>query len=1343
MHRRRGPTGNATQRRGVTLLLVIALLTLFASVALGFVFYAESAAEAARLAREAVEPPGPDADPELLLAYFLNQLVYDTRDDVPGIYSALRGHGLLRSQWGADYAFNADGTLALGNPTVAFGGTGRMHQTYPAAAPPALRGQDDYKLVNYTYFPADGFLRDPERLGYRASPAAPRGPFAATASPPYTYSDVNSMFLAAVRADGTVLAPSFHRPGLFGPLDPSNPNWTSPEGKYLLLRPRPAEHPPVGDRPGFPFPEDATGDVKNLLGPGGNDSLWLDLGFPVLTARDGRKFKPLFAPLILDLDGKVNLNVHGNVRGAQLAHASNQGWGPWEVNLGRVLVAGGSEWQNLFVGASWPGTAALGRYGPDRLPSPGPPNRAPFGPTPPFYARVDFDSCRADGTPTGRLTLPTGTNCFPTFGPGYDNAAAVELLNHPAIYNVLGPPGRDAAGYDRRFAWSELEALLRHLDTGAPAATSDPFVLCPRSFADARARRMVTTVSADLNRPGLVPWTSALNPDGMTFRGEQYPRLPEKLQGGGPRTFPISASGQAPFDDFAWPGRAGDAPLTRVDLNRPLPAYPPTDPGTGRVTDRAGFQTAQAARQALARDIFLRLVKAVGAYDPTAFNANAAWAYTLPPTPGELNTLRWLAQLAVNVVDYIDSDDVITPFPWGRLGGSPAFAAQYGDQWVFGNELPRVLLNEAYAEYVNIPAEVGKGKRATRYVVHVWVELFNPLRTDAVLRDGGDARLDQVYQIVLSRPNRNLLSATDASNVLGDPDGTGATQRYDLGQVYTASSAFQPALLPACDKPGSGFYVVGPESPVDGASPWDPGPDFGTLRKPSMSYIEKVAPGQVISPPPPTVLLRRLACPGLPYQPDPGRDSAATPYNPYVTVDYMEQLPLNAANTNNGTGFANRAMPLAQRFATGRVQPYDANPVTNIPQAPRPPLAKQPQHTFFAHNRDAVFDPRPNFDWLIHLDRPVVSPMELLHVASCKPHQVTHLFKSQVHGGYQTFNHAPYWLLSEPASPLYRAFELLTTACRAGGAAAADQAPGKINLNTLWDPEVFLALCDPQPASGFDEADVRQIFAWLMASRTPGGAPGPGDRPFKSLGSANFTPAGDRYPDAGGIEDTILRGNPAHPLYDAQRRPIRLLEVVKQPLAGADIADHPYGRYQLLTKIFNQTTTRSNVFAVWLTVGFFAVNDDAARPPKLGPEIGRAEGRQVRRRMFAVVDRSQLISLFAERDGGPVTASTPVTGGGPAVIAPSRMRSPAGSPYTWAIRPGMILRVTGPGPDGAMRSEDVTVRAADAVTFTATFTGSYPRGFTSVTAYGNPGPRAVAVSPARDTALVPYYTIIR
>src|SRR5207302_1713195 len=120
-------------------------------------------------------------------------------------------------------------------------------------------------------------------------------------------------------ADGSVLMPSFHRPWL------------------QSLR-------------AFPGNGDEL-DVKNLIGSPGywykgkyqnNDSVWLDVGFPVQTAPDGRKYKPLFAPLIMDLDNRVNISVAGNIMGSkqgtqQRHHVSAQGWGRWEVNPARVL----------------------------------------------------------------------------------------------------------------------------------------------------------------------------------------------------------------------------------------------------------------------------------------------------------------------------------------------------------------------------------------------------------------------------------------------------------------------------------------------------------------------------------------------------------------------------------------------------------------------------------------------------------------------------------------------------------------------------------------------------------------------------------------------------------------------------------------------------------------------------------------------------------------------------------------------------------------------------------------------------------------------------------------------
>src|SRR5262249_40629066 len=111
-------------------------------------------------------------------------------------------------------------------------------------------------------------------------------------------------------------------------------------------------------------------------------------------------------------------------------------------------------------------------------------------------------------------------------------------------------------------------------------------------------------------------------------------------------------------------------------------------------------------------------------------------------------------------------------------------------------------------------------------------------------------------------------------------------------------------------------------------------------------------------------------------------------------------------------------------------------------QKPNPPSLLLPQTTFFQHNADSntpgpnVGQPPPNyppFDWLVHLDRPPISPAELLQVSAFKPHELTQQFRT----GNQRFTHRAPWLdegLAASTPPqsnrLYRTLEFLTVGGR-------------------------------------------------------------------------------------------------------------------------------------------------------------------------------------------------------------------------------------------------------------------------------------------------------------------------
>ncbi|HBH53385.1 MAG TPA: hypothetical protein DDY91_15980 [Planctomycetaceae bacterium] len=234
-------------------------------------------------------------------------------------------------------------------------------------------------------------------------------------------------------------------------------------------------------------------------------------------------------------------------------------------------------------------------------------------------------------------------------------------------------------------------------------------------------------------------------------------------------------------------------------------------------------------------------------------------------------------------------------------------------------------------------------------------------------------------------------------------------------------------------------------------------------------------------------------------------------------------------------------------------------------------------------------------------------------------------------------------------------------------AESVSRIPGRLQLNAISHPEnLFSLLDDPrtfaiQGGQGTPERIVDALESnrewWNEFTRTRDGLdpivqlplPGnPSARPFRSFSHAA---AGSAKPEI--LEFTRLRrlgldaaaNNPTGS-FDATT-PTRVTRSSNnyrrlwEARTAADRSNNtvdPVSRNRLLGKVVNNSTTRSNVFMVWMTVGFF----DAIFPVPQNPtivQVGQELEDQSRRRGFFVLDRSLIEDALvpATQPGMPPT----------------------------------------------------------------------------------------------------------
>ena len=402
------------------------------------------------------------------------------------------------------------------------------------------------------------------------------------------------------------------------------------------------------------------------------------------------------------------------------------------------------------------------------------------------------------------------------------------------------------------------------------------------------------------------------------------------------------------------------------------------------------------------------------------------------------------------------------------------------------------------------------------------------------------------------------------------------------------------------------------------------------------------------------VELQRLANPLAAWDPD---------LNPYLTID-STSLDLTSFNgltfdqNNNETDMNERAvanggvnrtitntslssLERGESDATASV-PFgrEAIGVTDTPGA---------RENGGGHNFGFRFDetfgrvntdfPTGNFRWLTWNNRPYVSHLELTNVPASSPENLTADFSNRLTtedpytdrvvtaaGGttlQSKFRHLlNFYGEDSRATPVlanfFRVLDFLEVPSRYVGTerwlnpttfpnnpfnfVSFYRYPGKININTIPNAQVYNVLMGPDAGT--------LNFNQFNNSRWRGGA---ADffRPYRNGTEGNLVARAAEVESD--VQTGLFRHNGATP---------------RVPLFETNSND-AYFQNSMRQRLGNLVTTRSSVFAIWITVGYFEVdeNDDlltngGGGTGPLGVECGRDSGGAVRNRGFYIFDRS-------------------------------------------------------------------------------------------------------------------------
>lgn len=730
----------------------------------------------------------------------------------------------------------------------------------------------------------------------------------------------------------------------------------------------------------------------------------------------------------------------------------------------------------------------------------------------------------------------------------------------------------------------------------------------------------------------------------------------------------------------AHPDDPGVTTITsQFDVSISIPAYPPQSIAAQEFWARRD-------RQQMCRDIYV-LLYLLG---PGADNVNptAAGAYTLAQCAE-------MAQFAVNLVDAMDHDSVVTRFEYDTdlstgwnldddpytSPSVPPTTTETDRAEVFGVERLDLSISEAMAIRTGMISGDHSGTPWPDSSEHTfgYVELYNHSPFDVIFDD------NQVWQIAVAAEGgaeRRLSLKSGAQKI-------SSGQWYSIGCADADFGGMTGKSVFRVDMDGSGVTMKGGNWIVPFKDNLDL--DLLDITSPSTAFqVEDASVNPMDLTTTPAEWMKQLALSQaskkvtftLRRRAHPTRTHMMSSQvndndNPWVPVDKktLPQFSLFNLGSASDTQAMLKTAVDAIVGSTERKQPLDANDIQQHAKSTYASGGTQNntinQKNTVGSGKNSTVGPVVNYTvWQPHFDRDFTSIIDLFLLPLSAPDQLTtDLVNMKTPPESQTtaVNGAGKFLnpLSNPnPNRWHRLLELVevpTRTNRSVGIApplAIPRVPGRINLNMLRHTENWAALLDDMRYYTIDMSDQtayppgteippymsdrmgdpRDWWAQFLISRDGidpyalnaygltipiPGLPGylatatPGAKPFRSLADLSYTTVGGTK--TASVEDTILRGLPL----DTGTTRRRLVEV-------GQIGDHNSGavdptlRHRLLAKMANNSTTRSNNFAIFVSVKYFAAASDPAYGGAIrigGPLNGKPEPEH---RGFFVVDRSKL-----------------------------------------------------------------------------------------------------------------------